>query len=352
MSQHFPGPGHWGQQQGPWGQQQGRWGQQPLWHTGPAPMPLPVPKAKRGPAPFILGALIVLAAVMLGLVVYSLTSGPGYENDSYVPPPPGNVKPFPDAGADEADSLLVSNPLYAQTLPVPVRCELSNPTMDIRTASDDEVKAYIDDVIACNMRVWDQPVEATQRFELVRPVVNIYHDSVTTPCGGGKASGPNASYCAANQQVYFSRSLAQSHPNLVSVDQPHVVDAIMSHEFGHALQARSVMLFASAYKGQQAGDQRTALEYSRRIELQADCFTGMFVQSVRQSVGYNEADLQRIVTAMRLIGDDELAQRPGDTGVIGNHGHGASREYWYQVGLTTTDIGRCNTFTAPADYVR
>lgn len=323
-----------------------------MWRTGPAPMPMPVPRAKRGPAPFILGALVVLAAAMLGLVVFSLVAGPGYVNDDYVPPPPGNVKPFPDVREDEVDSLLVANPLYAQTLPVPVRCDLTNPNMDIRTASDAEVTAYIDDVIACNMRVWDQPVQGTQRFELVRPVVNVYRDSVTTPCGGGKAQGPNASYCAANQQVYFSRSLAESHPNLAIVDQPHVVDAIMAHEFGHAVQARTVLLFLSAYKGQQAGDQRAALEYSRRTELQADCLTGMFVQSVRQSVGYNQADLDRIVTAMRGIGDDELARRPGDAGVIGNHGHGASREYWYRLGLTTTDIGRCNTFTAPPDYVR
>lgn len=338
MSQQFPGHGQWGQQQ--------------LWRTGPAPMPMPAPAVRRGPAPFILGALVVLAVAMLGLVIYSVLSGPGYQHDDYVAPPPGNVKPFPDVRQDEVDSLLVANPLYAQTLPVPVRCDLTDPDMDIRTASDAQVTAYIDEIIACNMRVWDLPVRQTQRFELVRPVVNVYRDSVTTPCGGGTAQGPNASYCAANQQVYFSRSLAESHPNLAIVDQPHVVDAIMAHEFGHALQARTVVLFLSAFKGEQARDQAAALEYSRRIELQADCFTGMFVQSVRQSVGYDQADLDRIVTAMRGIGDDELAGRPGDVGVIGNHGHGASREYWYRVGTSTTDIGQCNTFTAPADFVR
>lgn len=330
---------------------QGQWGQQSPWPAAPPSMP--VPTARRGAAPLILAALVVVALAMLGLVLYSLLSGPGYQNDDYVPPPPGNVKPFTeDVRESEIDTLLTSNPLYAQTLPVPVRCDLANPDMNIQTASDAEVKAYIDDVMACTMRVWDPPVQGTQRFELVRPVVNVYQDSVTTPCGGGRASGPNASYCTANQQVYFSRSLAESHPNLAIVDQPHVVDAIMAHEFGHALQARTLLLFLSAYKGQQAGDQQTALEFSRRIELQADCFTGQFVQSVRQSVGYSSTDLDRIQTAMRLIGDDELAGRPGDPRVVGNHGQGASRAYWYQVGLTTTDIGRCNTFTAPTDYVR
>lgn len=338
MNQRSYGQGQWGQQHSPW-------------PTGPAPMP--VPAAKRGPAVFILGALVVVALAMLALVLYSLLAGPDYENDDYVPPPPGLEKPLPlDFRNDEIEPLLTANPLYAQTLPVPVRCDLTDPDMDIQTASDAEVSAYIDEVIACNMRAWDQPVRGTQRFELVRPIVNVYRDTVTTPCGGGRAQGPNASYCASNQQVYFSRSLAGARPSFAIIDEPHTVDVIMAHEFGHALQARTSLLFASVLKGQQTGDQRSALEFSRRTELQADCFTGQFVQSVRQSVGYTATDLDRFVTTMRVIGDDALAGRPGDPSVVGNHGQGASREYWFQVGLTTTDIGRCNTFTAPADFVR
>lgn len=361
MSQGFPGPGQraeqtlvnarpWpAQRPGSWGAAQSGFGvpaQPAPWPSGPTP----TPPVKRGPARAILITLIMLAAVMLGLVLYSLFSGPDYKNDDYVPPPPGDVKPFTDVAVSEVNDILTANPLYSQEIPVPVRCDLD--TIDLATASDDAVHAYIDEIIACNMRVWDPPVRDTNRFELVRPIVNVYHDTVTTPCGGGGADGPNASYCSANQQVYFSRDLASAHPNLAVINQPHVIDLIMSHEFGHAVQARTVILQASAYKGRQSGDPQIDLEQSRRVEVQADCFAGLVMQSVRESVGYTQADIDRMIAAMRGIGDDALNNRPGDPGIVGNHGHGASREYWYQVGLSGTDINRCNTFTAPADYVR
>lgn len=327
--------------QGPWGP--------PPWPQAPQQFPQPTAAGKRSPAPFILGALIVTAAAMIGFILYSLLSGPDYQNDDYVPPPPGTLAPLPDAQVSEVDTLLTANPLYAQTLPVPVRCDLTNPDLHLPSATDDEVKAYIDDLMACNMRVWDQPFQGTQRFQLVRPAVNIYHDSVTTPCGGGRAAGPNAIYCLVNQQVYFSRQLS-SIPRLALVDQPHMIDVVMSHEFAHGIQGRTVILHAELYKSQQAPDEAAALELSRRVELQADCFAGMFVQSVRPSVDYSADEIARMQELVRAIGDD--GDRPGDPSIIGNHGSAASREYWYRIGLSTTDVGACNTFSAPEHFVR
>ncbi len=286
---------------------------------------------------------------MIGFILYSLLSGPDYQNDDYVPPPPGTLAPFPDAQVSEVDTLLTANPLYAQTLPVPVRCDLTNPDLHLPSATDDEVKAYIDDLMACNMRVWDQPFQGTQRFQLVRPAVNIYRDSAQTPCG---SFGPNGLYCSANQQVYFSRLYPEIHPNLAVTNEPHVIDEIMSHEFAHGIQARTVLLVGGRYKERQAANEAQGREFARRVELQADCFAGMFLQSVHQSVGYTETDFEQISRAMRASGDDELANRPNDPAVRGGHGHGVSRLYWLQVGLTSTDVGRCNTFTAPSDYVR
>lgn len=379
MSQGFGGQGQWSG--GPWGQPSGQpgggfgspaFGRTPGWSPAPAPggfhpagsgpMPGgqqpaggfpggPGPRKKRSPVPLILGALAVVGLAMVGLVLYSTFGGPRYQNDDYVPPPPGDVKPFPDAEVSEVDALLTANPLYAQKLATPIRCELSNPNMNLETASDAEVKTYIDELMACNMRVWDQPFRDTHRFELVRPVVNIYHDSVSTPCGGGERMGPNAAYCPANQQVYFSRQIQTLHPNLAIITRPHVIDEIMAHEFGHSLQGRSLILQASYYK-QRQGDRAAALELNRRAEVQADCFAGMYLQAVAQSVGYTQADIDTIMESVRLGGDDNLRDRPDDPGVTGDHGHGASRLYWHQVGLTSTDIGRCNTYSAPAEYVR
>ncbi len=352
MSQGFPG--QW-QASGP------AWGQAPAGSAPGGQFPGgqfpggqfggPSPRKRRSPVPLIVGALAVVALAMIGLGLYSVLGGPDYQNDDYVPPPPGDVKPFPDAQVSEVDMLLTANPLYSQQLPTPVRCELSIPDLNLETASDAEVKTYIDDLMACNMRVWDQPFRGTNRFELVRPVVNIYHESITTPCGGGERMGPNAAYCPANQQVYYSRQIHELHPNLAILTEPHVIDEVMAHEFGHAMQGRTLILQANYYK-QRQGDRQAALELGRRSEVQADCFAGMYLQAVSESVGYTQADIDTIMESVRLGGDDNLRNRPDDPGVIGDHGHGASRLYWHQVGLTSTDIGSCNTFTAPAEHVR
>lgn len=314
---------------------------------------MPAPAAKGGPAPFILATLVVLALAMLVLVLYALLARPDYQNDDYVPPPAGHVLPLPNAAPAEADTVLTSNPLYSLAVPMPVRCELQNPDMTLPSASDDEVKAYIDDLLGCAMRVWDQPFRETQRFELVRPVVNIYHDSVTTPCGTGgpEAVGPNAIYCAANQQVYFSRNYPQSRPALAVLNQPRGIDVTMAHEFSHSLQARSGILLAEAHRSHRE-DVAGRLELSRRIEAQADCFAGLFVQAVHESTDITEANIATMTETRRAAGTDVARGRPDDPGVVGTHPHARARVYWFQTGLTGTDIGRCNTFAAPPDFVR
>ncbi|MDO5683053.1 MAG: neutral zinc metallopeptidase, partial [Propionibacteriaceae bacterium] len=184
----------------------------------------------------MLAALLVVAAVMVGFILYSLFSGPDYQNDDYQPPPPGPTAPLPDIRYSEIDQILNENPLYAQTLPVPVRCELSNPEINLDTATDAAVHAHLDEVMACLMRVWEPPFRGTGRFEAHRPVVNVYQDQIATPCGA--QNDPSAFYCMVNQQIYLSRQYGETHPNLAALPKPRVVDAVMAHEFGHAMQGR------------------------------------------------------------------------------------------------------------------
>lgn len=330
-----PPPGPWHQAQHP-----------PVWPQAPGKFPSHQPPRRRGLGPVILAALGVVGAVMLGLILYSVLSGPEFENDDYVPPPPGDTKPFPDAKLSEVDSLVSANALYSQQLAVPIRCDLSNPQIAPLTASDAEIKDHLDELMACTTHVWDQPFRDTDRFELVRPATNVYSGEITSPCG--TSDGANAFYCIANEEVYYGRELPRAIP---SQAWPRVIDGTMAHEFGHAMQARTLILQASAYQQDQS-DEATALELNRRLELQADCFAGMYVQAVSQSAGYSRQNLDDMQEAFRLIAGDVQAGRPGDPRAIDNHGQGQSRLYWTQVGLSGTDIGRCNTFTAPSDHVR
>jgi uncharacterized protein len=73
------------------------------------------------------------------------------------------------------------------------------------------------------------------------------------------------------------------------------------------------------------------------------------MRSVSQSIGVDQQDLDGILQIYVAIGDDELSGNPD---IVGNHGLGQSREYWGNTGLSTSDVGKCNTFVVPSKYVR
>jgi predicted metalloprotease len=126
-------------------------------------------------------------------------------------------------------------------------------------------------------------------------------------------------------------------------------DVVMAHEFGHALQARTAILISSHALGANAGDKSTELELSRRTETQADCFSGMFVRGVSQSLGVQQSDLDGIEATYVAVGDDVLS---GRAEIVGNHGLAKSRRYWGLIGLGTSNVGKCNTFVADDSLVR
>ena len=291
--------------------------------------------------------MIAVGGLALGsLVVAGWTTSPAasaYANDDYqVPPPDTNPPPLPvPTTYREARRTIEQSPFYAQSVPAPVRCDTL--PINVAAASDAQLQTHLDDMMACLVRVWEPPITAAN-FVLVRPSVTIFGSRTTTKCG---TSDVNAFYCAADQQVYFSDRLAQTVP-IVQRDR-WAADVVIAHEFGHALQARTGILVSAKALGQDAGDESTDLLYSRRLETQADCFSGMFIRSVSTSLGVGQPDLTGIEATYRAVGDDTLS---GNLGIVGNHGRASSRSFWGTTGLGTASVAACNTFAAPASRVR
>jgi predicted metalloprotease len=333
---------------------------QPQFGRGPVPgfgQQLGVPQY--GPSPTVPGPrrsnpLKVLMLVLIGvcvlalggLVLAGLVSGASdvaYQNDDYkVPPPDKNPPPLPFPKTyDEANQFLVKNPFYDQSAPLPVRCN-SQP-INVGTASDDQLKSHFEGLMECLLRVWQPPVTKAG-FIIVRPTVTIYGTEITTKCG---KSGVNAFYCGADQQVYYSNRLDENIP--IVRDNKWAAEVVMSHEFGHALQGRTGILASFVGLVNNNSDKDSQLELSRRIETQADCFSGMFVRAVSQSLGMQQSDLDGIEQTYVAVGDDTLTGKPD---VVGNHGHAVNRKYWGDTGLGTSAVGKCNTFVAPKSLVK
>jgi predicted metalloprotease len=291
--------------------------------------------------------VLLSVAIVLGVAipVVSVFLSTGYANSSYVAPQPNTNPPnLPKiVGQTTARDTVTANSLYAQSVPNPTKCAVTS--IDLSAASEFELQAHMSDVVACLMRVWDTTV-GKAGFEMPRPPVVVYSASISTSCG--KLPMMNAAYCGSDQKIYYATDLPQAIPRELRSSR-FIVEVIVAHEFGHAVQARTGILTASHELADAATSEADSREWSRRTELQADCFAGLFIRSVSKSAGISQQDLDNVAALMTAFGDDALSK---NSGIDGGHGLGTSRKYWIQLGLASTSVNVCNTFTAASDVVR
>ncbi|AXE39632.1 hypothetical protein JS278_02494 [Acidipropionibacterium virtanenii] len=332
--------------------------QYPQWPQPGQPGPFPQPVRKRRSSVSVLiwvivaGLVLVGSVGLLGALGESTSTGGGtaYKNETYqVPPPDSNPPEIPvPEYRSELTSWTRQNKIYSVSVAKPVRCEL--PDIDYGASSDSDVESHLNELTACLMRVWG-PALQQAGFTAVRPTVTVYTGNPSTACG--KAPSHNAFYCSGDQQIYFSHDLPESIPPDLRSER-HVVEAIMAHEFGHAIQARTGILAANAIAKQEfhkAGQDSDELDAGRRSETQADCLSAQFTSAVARSLKLTAADENHVKTLFYDFGDDIGSNgkiSPGE----GNHGSGSSRRAWYTKGLGSTAISACNTFTAPDSEVQ
>lgn len=361
-----PARGQWAQPNQQWGapRPQQQWGAQQTWNAPqqtqqwgaqPRYSPNQAPNRGGGASPLkwmIIAIFAILAGILLlGLLNDTGSSGGGqnqppgeYQNENYQVPQidtaPGEF-PIPTTYG-EATDWLQNNSIYNVSIPTPTRCE-SQP-INLDEASNAQLEAHFNELTACLMRVFDPPMQQAG-YALPRPSVTIYSSPINTRCGDMPMY--NAAYCAGDQQIYYASNLPDVIPSELQGVQ-YAVESVVAHEFAHHIQARTGILISSA-AWEQNSNEAAANNFARRLEVQADCLAGMFIQSAGPSVGIDENGSNQISLLFYAIGDDVLT---GDPNIDGNHGHGDSRRNWYWQGYTNTSTGACNTYVAPDAEVR
>lgn len=236
----------------------------------------------------------------------------------------------------QARQWLNANAIYPRKVKVPTTCGL--PLIDPARISAAELQKHLTRVAGCLTMVW-RPALRTAGFSMPYPVVTVYSGAAASPCG--KLDAYNAYYCAANQRIYFGRVLYEILP-----ERDYAYDLILAHEYGHAVQARTGLLTAGWWYRYVATSKAKANEYARRLELQADCLAGSAMNALARATALNAADRKGFAEVPTAIADDTL------TGVISQHGSAKARTRWLALGLGTSAIKACKTFTASADKVR
>lgn len=356
--------GGWGGGQQQWQGpqfQQGQWPQQPQgqWpQPGQFGTPGPAPKQKR-PLGLIIatGAAVVVLAALLAYTLFGRPSAPGevvpeYQNEDYQVPTAGAEVPqvlIPDDTTQRRE-FLEENAIYEASLAEPVRCELTM-VDDVHDMTDETLQARLADYISCLTRAWGPTLDAAG-FVSYNPQFTIYPSGGTVQTQCGTQESMNAFYCAADQNIYLARDILRVLSPDLAADRA-VYELIIAHEYGHAMQGRTGIIISANWLAMDEKDELKMLEHQRRTEVQADCFAGLALRSLGQSLELTDADREAILAISRDIGDDVLADRFGaDPTKPGNHGTGDSRRLWADRGISTNDIGSCNTYLAPSDEVR
>ena len=179
------------------------------------------------------------------------------------------------------------------------------------------------------------------------PTLVLFTDAVQSACGFADAAvGPF--YCPRDHRVYIDLRFYQDLKERFKAPGDFAQAYVIAHEVGHHVQN----LLGTTEKVQAAQSRSSRVEANRlsvRVELQADCFAGVWAYHANKARKIlEEGDLEEALRAASAIGDDRLQRQTRGTVVPDSFTHGTSdqRVRWFRRGIETGDLDQCNTFKA------
>ena len=212
-------------------------------------------------------------------------------------------------------------------------------------AGDRQAK-FVSVVLADTEDVWTQLFKE-QGGTYRKPVLTVFSDRTQTACGTGQsASGPF--YCPADQHVYLDMDFFKLMQQRFDVAGEFAQAYVIAHEVGHHVQ-HQLGLTDKVDNARRRSSEKEANAMSVRLELQADCFAGVWAFHANQARGIIEqGDVDAALKAATAIGDDAL-QRRGQGQVVPDsftHGTSEQRSRWFKKGVDSGQVAQCNTFDA------
>jgi uncharacterized protein len=188
-------------------------------------------------------------------------------------------------------------------------------------------------------RVFSQQGERYDRAKLV-----LYRDAVDTACGSASSSvGPF--YCPADNYVYLDLSFYRDMESRLRAGGEFAWAYVIAHEVGHHVQQ---LLGTSDEVNQvRRSDPERANDASVRLELQADCFSGVWAHSVFEAGALEAGDVEEAIRASEAVGDDRIGQQAGREVNPDSftHGSSAQRRAWFERGYERGEPADCDTFS-------
>ena len=210
---------------------------------------------------------------------------------------------------------------------------------------DDPLADRVSVVVADTEDVWTE-IFAAQGQRYAAPTLVMFTGATRSACGLGQAAmGPF--YCPADKKAYIDLGFYEQMRTRFNAPGDFAQAYVIAHEIGHHVQnLLGISGQVHAMKQQLSQTEGNAL--SVRLELQADCFAGVWANRADRARNILESgDVEEALNAASAIGDDTLQKQSGGAVVPESftHGTSAQRQKWFRAGLQSGDPDQCNTFS-------
>ena len=283
--------------------------------SGGGGMGLPIPGGSGGK----MGVGTILIVIVLFFVLRGCGDGSGGGSGFDIPGLPADQTQVPPAQDTQQ--------------PVPAGEEAS-----------DRGKEFVNFVLTDLDGFWNQQSRGLDR-ELQPPGLVLFSDAVNSGCGqASSATGPF--YCPLDQKAYVDLTFFNQLDSQFGAPGDFAQAYVLAHEYGHHIQQQ--LGIEKQVRNQSNANPDDANELSVRLELQADCFAGLWGRSVYEEGILEDGDLEEGITAAEAVGDDRIQQKT--QGRIDpesfTHGTSEQRRTWFRNGFDSGDIQECDTFAA------
>jgi hypothetical protein len=211
--------------------------------------------------------------------------------------------------------------------------------------ANDEARQFVGAVLADTEDTWN-PIFQQMGRDYVEPRLVLFTGVQQTACGTGQsAMGPF--YCPGDQKVYIDLAFYDDLARMSGArgDNDFAQAYVIAHEVGHHVQ-HQLGIADRVDAAQRGAREEEANALSVRLELQADCFAGVWGKNTRLQL--EAGDVEEALAAATAIGDDRLQQKSQGRIVPESftHGSSAQRVRWFRRGLDSGDVRQCDTFAA------
>lgn len=214
------------------------------------------------------------------------------------------------------------------------------------SAQEEAAGKFVSVVLADTEVIWTEEFGNQLKAQYNPPKLVLFRGATSSACGGAtESTGPF--YCPADRKVYLDTSFFTVMERQLGAKGDFAAAYVVAHEVGHHIQNElGILGKVNQIRAQVSERESNAL--SVRVELQADCFSGIWAKKAEKSLGTLEpGDIAEAMNAAAKIGDDTLQRNAGRHPMPDSftHGSSAQRMEWFERGYDSGKITQCDTFS-------